>query len=67
MSTSKTNQNEYGDILTVIGRMLLLMKRHLLKVLCIIIAFVILALSYAFITYSPSYKSSVTFTITPLV
>ncbi len=69
MSTSKTttNENEYNDILTVIGRMLLLMKRHLLKVLCIIIAFVILALSYAFITYSPSYKSSVTFTITPLV
>ena len=69
MSTSKntTNENEYSDILTVIGRMLLLMKRHLLKVLCIIIAFVILALSYAFITYSPSYKSSVTFTITPLV
>ena len=67
MSTSKTNQNEYSDILTVIGRMILLMKRHLLKVLCIIIAFVILALSYAFITYSPSYKSSVTFTITPLV
>lgn len=69
MSTSKTNinENEYSDILTVIGRMLLLMKRHLLKVLCIIVAFVILALSYAFITYSPSYKSSVTFTITPLV
>ena len=69
MSTSKntTNENEYSDILTVIGRMLLLVKRHLLKVLCIIIAFVILALSYAFITYSPSYKSSVTFTITPLV
>ena len=69
MSTSKNNinENEYSDILTVIGRMLLLMKRHLLKVLCIIIAFVILALSYAFITYSPSYKSSVTFTITPLV
>ena len=69
MSTSKntTNENEYSDILTIIGRMLLLMKRHLLKVLCIIIAFVILALSYAFITYSPSYKSSVTFTITPLV
>ena len=69
MSSSKNNinENEYSDILTVIGRMLLLMKRHLLKVLCIIVAFVILALSYAFITYSPSYKSSVTFTITPLV
>ena len=69
MSSSKNNinENEYSDILTIIGRMLLLMKRHLLKVLCIIVAFVILALSYAFITYSPSYKSSVTFTITPLV
>lgn len=70
MSTANkttANENEYSDILTIIGRMLLLMKRHILKVLCIVVAFVILALSYSLITYSPSYKSSVTFTITPLV
>lgn len=64
---TNVNENEYSDILTIIGRMFLLMKRHFLKVLAIIVVFVIMALSYLLLTYSPSYKSSVTFTITPLV
>lgn len=70
MSTANktnVNENEYSDILTIIGRMFLLMKRHFLKVLAIVIVFIIMALSYLLLTYSPSYKSSVTFTITPLV
>ena len=70
MSTANkttANENEYSDILTIIGRMFLLMKRHFLKVLAIVIVFIIMALSYLLLTYSPSYKSSVTFTITPLV
>ena len=64
---TNTNENEYSDILTILGRMFLLMKRHFLKVLAIVIVFVIMALSYLLLTYSPSYKSSVTFTVTPLV
>lgn len=73
MSAADTKQSqnpetvEYSDIFKLLGRMLGLMKRHFLKVLCIVIAFTLLALTYSFITYSPRYKSSVTFTITPLV
>ena len=41
---TNVNENEYSDILTIIGRMFLLMKRHFLKVLAIIVVFVIMAL-----------------------
>ena len=61
------NTTEYNDIFVVLSRVLKLAKRHIVKVICIVAAFAISFLAFSITSYTPIYKTNVTFSITPLV
>lgn len=66
-NSEDNSSEEFFDVITIIANMFKLMKAKIVIVLAIVAIFAVSALGYSVISYEPTYKSSVTFSITPLV
>ena len=66
-TNDEMTENPNENLIITFFNMLKLMKQHILTVVLTVIVCAALALGFSLISYKPVYKTSVTFSITPLV
>ena len=66
-ANDEMTENPTENLIITFFNMLKLMKQHILTVVLTVIVCAALALGFSLISYKPVYKTSVTFSITPLV